>query len=92
MFTVIGKRDLNAVTAALSYSVAVNVLFPILILILLPVGFVLLSLSTAEVLLLQEAQLISDRAKNKSISKCFMIVVLGYQQTILPTELWSKPP
>jgi hypothetical protein len=76
MFTVIGKRDLNAVTVALSNSVAVNVLLPILSLILFPVGFVLLLLSDPEVLLLQEAQLISGTAKNKSISKCFIIVGL----------------
>jgi hypothetical protein len=77
MFTVIGKRDLKAVTVSLSYSVAVNVLAPILSLILPPVGFVLLSISTAEVLLLQEAQLISDIVKNRSIIRCFMMVVLN---------------
>jgi hypothetical protein len=76
MFIVIGRRDLNAVTVALSNSVAVHVLLPILSLILFPVGFSLLLLSAPEVLLLQEAQLISDTAKNKSISKCFMIVGL----------------
>jgi hypothetical protein len=69
---------LNAVTVALSYSVAVNVLFPILSLILLPVGFVLLLLLlfAREVFLLQDAQLTSETAKNASISNCFIITAI----------------
>jgi hypothetical protein len=72
MFTVIGKRDLNAVADGLSYRVAVNVLLPTAIFILLPVGFVLLLLSVREVFLLQDAQLISDSAKNPSINNCLI--------------------
>ena len=87
MFIIIGKRDLNAVTVALLYSVAVNVLFPILILILLPVGLVLLLWPTPGVLLLREVQPISDRAKNRSTSKCFIIVDLECQLIKLPGVL-----
>src|SRR5215204_621069 len=77
ILTVIGKRDLNAIAAALSYRVAIKVLFPILSFILLPVGFVLLLLSAGEVLLLQDAQLISDTARKASRKKCFIIPVLN---------------
>jgi len=72
MFTVNGERDLNAVTVALSYSVAVKVLFPILIFILLPAEFVLLLLADATVFLEQDAQLTKDTAKKARKSSRFI--------------------
>jgi hypothetical protein len=79
MVTVIGKRDLNAVTVALSYRLAVNVVFPILSFILMPAGFVLL-VSACEVYLLQDAQPISDTAQSASVNRCFTITVLNFNK------------
>jgi hypothetical protein len=72
MFTVNGKRDLNAVTVALSYSVTVKVLFPIFIFILLPVEFILLLLVDVTVFLEQDAQLTRGTAKKARKSRRFI--------------------
>ena len=55
IFTIIGNREVKAVNAALSYSVAVKELLPMLIFILLPVGFVWWVLADVVVFLEQEA-------------------------------------
>jgi hypothetical protein len=73
IFTVNGSTALNAVAVALSYSVAVKVILPTIIFILVPIVFVLLFVSFFDgTFLLQDAQLISDMAKNKSINKSFI--------------------
>ena len=73
IFTVIGNRDLNALAVALSYSVAVNVLFPIFIFILLPDKFKLSLLANEAEFLEQGAQLIKDIAKETRINNPLII-------------------
>src|SRR5688572_1949506 len=79
--TVIGRMDLNAVAVALSYSVAVKVLVPILIFILLPVGFaswlLLFAVLVAVSFFSHDAQ--PERRKNEqktSMSNCFIKISL----------------
>ena len=78
IFTEMGNRDLNAVAVALSYNVAVNVLFPILIFILLPVEFKLSLFATEAEFLEQVAQLAKDITKETRISNPFIIYHLEY--------------
>src|SRR5688572_20611059 len=75
IFTVMGKSDLNSVAVGLSYSVAVNVLSPILSLIVLPVDGILW-FSPGETFLLHDAQLISEIARKESRKKGLITPVL----------------
>ena len=78
IFTEMGNRDLNAVAVALSHNVAVNVLFPILIFILLPVEFKLSLFANEGEFLEQVAQLAKDIIKETRISNPFIIYHLVY--------------
>jgi len=78
IFTEMGNRDLNAVAVALSYNVAVNVLFPVLIFILLPVEFKLSLFANKGEFLEQVAQLAKDIIKETRISNPFIIYHLVY--------------
>jgi len=72
MFTVKSQERSERCHVALSYSVAVKVLFPIFIFILLPVEFVLLLLADVTVFLEQDAQLTRDTAKKATKSSRFI--------------------
>ena len=94
MLTVIGNKDLNTVAVVLSCSVAVNVLIPILIFILPPVGFVLVLLFPGvAVSLSADAQLVRKENAHKTskssrfitlIEHCYASVTFFFQVFVDP--------